>query len=749
MNETIMYSGIITFVKFEKDNFIIADFKALTDEGPLKMVIKGTMYGVTAGENILIYGKQAYNEKYGFQFEVDSWKRMLPSTEKQAINFLSSNLIQGCGKALATRIVSTLGKDAVEVIYTQGAQALYNIKGISESKAKVIALDVKKSFELQEIIKELQPFGMESNTIIKIYNVYQGDTLNLLKRNPYLLMDYDNKMNFSKVDEIALRMKLATNSTFRISKAIQHTLTELCFNDGHSFIECNVVFQKTIQMLNHQVQPNEMISYEQLVDITYLIEATDNVIVIQDGQMYLKDVYKAENNVSTKVARMLNKEKRFVFDKLKLNAELLKYQKKSHLIMSLQQKLSIYAMFENQMLIITGQAGTGKTTTLKSMIDMYEIIHNEKKVVIAAPTGRARKRVKEVTGIDAFTIHQLLEIDRISGKPAFNKNNPLPYDILFIDEFSMVGIKLASMLLDALKEDAQIVIFGDVEQLPSVEVGNVLSDLLMANVPNVELKQIYRQEGSSQIIENAHRINEGRHLLIDMRKNDFFLLIEDDAQLIQQKIVSSVLRFKQLGYGIEDITVLSPQKKGAIGTVELNCVLQEVLNPKHKGQANIEYREMEYRIGDYVMNLENDNAKNLSNGDVGFIVDIRTETDTKKGRMKEIVECEFDGRLIKYEKSELSALDLAYCRTVHKSQGSESPIVIMPVSMQHKRNLTRNLFYTGMTRTKSIFVMVGTFETIDYAIQNDKEAQRKSTLTKFILKKTELKIKKWGIAKEN
>lgn len=732
MNETITLVGSITYIKYQKENYVIADFESGVNGAVEKITIKGNMYGVNASELIKITGKQVFTQTYGFQIEVEYWERMIPTSKKQAIEFLSSSLIEGCGKVLAGRIVQTLGDNAVRIVYEQGSSSISGIKGISNDKALVIALSVKRSFEIQNFIKELEPYGIENKTLIKVYEVYKSDTLEVIKKNPYLLMDFDVRMNFSKADEIAKKIGLTVTSTPRIERAIVDVLTALCFEGGHCYIETQTVFKSTISLLNQQVKPNEMITMRELTDIATLIEETGKSFIVEEGLMYLPYLYKAEKKLSTKIAKMINQPNLQYIDQLKVSNALTKYQKKNGVIMALQQKHAIFEMFTNQMLIVTGQAGTGKTTVLRGMVEIYEEMNPTKEIMIAAPTGRARKRASEVTGRSALTIHKLLEIDPKTKIPAYNAKNPLPYDIVFVEEMSMVGLKLGTMLFDALKSDAQLIILGDSEQLPSVDVGNVLADLLQANVPHVRLKEVFRQAESSQIIKNAHRIIDGKHLLVDMRKDDFYFLVEENINKIQNYIVTSVIRFLSLGYSLQDIMVLSPQKKGVIGTIELNKVLQDTLNPKKETDLEMSYGDTAFRINDVIMNLENDDEKSLSNGDIGIVVAITGEEDKKTGRVKERLVCEFEGRQVIYEKNELSMLDLAYARTIHKAQGAESPIVIMPMSMMHKRSLVRNSLYTGLTRAKTTYVCVGTFEAANYAINNNREANRKTRLAKLI-----------------
>lgn len=737
MSETICFSGALTAIRFQEGNYIIGKFQTDKSLNFESIMIKGTIYGVSLGERFDITAKPVFSQKYGFQYKIVNWKRSMPSTKKQALDFLSSSLIKGCGNKTALKIVETLGENAISIIKNEGSKCLLTIKGISSDKALLIAASVKTSFEIQEFATELANYGININTVTKIYAEHKSNTLEIVKQTPYIILQYERKMNFFKIDEIALKLNISPLSTNRVSHAIQYALNILCFENGHCFEDFTLVIRKTVKILNHHVDHQKKVFYNEVEQTAYLIAETPYApFIIEKDIIYPRNLYSSELQVAQKITLMINRPGSPKVSADIISNELTTYQKKNHIILAHQQKQATIQMFQNQLLLITGQAGTGKTTVLKTMIDIYKVLHPKGNVGLAAPTGRAKKRMQEVTGQAAATIHKLLEIDVVTGLPLYNKENPLPYDILFVDEFSMVGIKLAAMLFNALKPKAQIIIFGDPEQLPSVDAGYVLGDLLKTNVPHVYLDAVFRQKGDSQIIKNAHRIIKGLHLLVDMRKKDFFFYQHMNDYEIQKVIVHLVLDYLQQGYKLEDIMLLSPQKKGAIGTIELNRVLQDAINPSTRAQIQVKTNEHSFRVGDIIIHLQNDETKQLSNGDIGKIVDIREEINPKNNRNQLIIECIYDNRIVTYEKNELSDIDLAYCKTIHKAQGTEAAVVIMPLSMTHKRNLKRNLFYTGVSRAKETFIGVGTIEATYYAVQTNDEILRHTQLAERIQQKT-------------
>jgi exodeoxyribonuclease V alpha subunit len=401
-------------------------------------------------------------------------------------------------------------------------------------------------------------------------------------------------------------------------------------------------------------------------------------------------------------------------------------------------------LFQYNVLILTGNPGTGKTVTTKALIDIYRQKNKNAYIGLCAPTGRAARRLAEVTGMEASTIHSMIGF-RQGMEPEHDRHNPLPYDFIIVDEVSMMDIQLAYYLLEAIRPGTKVLFVGDVDQLPSVNPGNFLNDVINAGIPTVKLTEIFRQAQESQIIINAHRINKGQSIIIDESKNDFYFLHKEDPKEIAQLIKKSVLRFIQLGYSIEDILVLSPMKKGPIGTQELNRMLQEAVNPPSPAKDEWKVGKTVFRQGDKVIHTKNNRIKGLNNGEMGIVTRVGIHYDDE-GMAHEALFCNFMGREVFYLKEELKELQLAYCITIHKSQGGQAPIVIMPVSTSHYIMLARNLIYTAITRAEEKVVMIGTKKALNIAVRNNKILQRNTRLTERLIKELENSVSERGIA---
>ena len=398
--------------------------------------------------------------------------------------------------------------------------------------------------------------------------------------------------------------------------------------------------------------------------------------------------------------------------------------------MAEKQREAVRRLFEEQMLILTGGPGTGKTTVIRAMLDMYKVMYPDKSVCLAAPTGKASRQLSEVAGHEASTIHRLIGYQQ-GEIPTYNWEDKLPCEFLIVDEMSMVDVQLASLLLDALERDTKILFVGDIDQLPSVSPGNVLSDMIKAGLPTVSLTEVFRQAEESQIISNAHRVNQGKSLLIDKDKGDFYFIDQEDPKRIADLIVRSAIRFQELGHSLSDILILSPMKKGPAGTITLNEQLREALNPATHTKTEWTIGKRLFRQGDKVIQIKNDKTKGVFNGDIGVIVQIFKEVN-QDNETVELMTCDFSGLTVTYEKTDTKELELGYAITIHKSQGGEAPIVIIPATTSHYVMLARNLMYTGMTRAKEKIVLIGTQKAMNMAIKNNKLAERNSGLSQRI-----------------
>lgn len=718
IDNEVQYIGHITKFHFQQDGFVIASFS--TDNGEL-IRIKGNLFGIQIKEKIAIKGLWETHTKYGKQLSVTYWERPMPSTKEQVIAYLSSPLIKNCGKKHAIKIADTLGERAIELIYEHGEDVLLGIRGIGKKRAKEISESIRSTFKVQEIVTELQKYGISTDMALKVYKHFGDDTVTVLKENPYKLVDL-NIASFSKADEIGRKIGIMPISSYRIDCCVTYTLNQLCFGQGHCYIHEDELINSVLLALNSNVEDHFVVTTEELQQSIYRLE--EHKLIIQNGCVYPKKLYNAEENFAKKISQIYQSKKRKQeiptshIDKL-----ISEYQKKNSILLTEKQREAIRLLFKENVLILTGGPGTGKTTIVKAMIHVFKKVYPKAKIGLAAPTGRASRRLSEVTGMESFTIHRMIGY-RHSDNPIFHNGYKLDYKLIIIDEMSMTDIHLASLLIDAVKKDATVLFVGDVDQLPSVNPGNVLADLIDAGLPTVRLTEIFRQAQESLIVVNAHRINEGKPIIIDNSRNDFYFVQNNDVENIAELTVLSVCRFLKIGYSISDILVLSPIKKGIVGKEELNERIRNRVNPPSEYKTEIKIGKRIFREGDKVIQIVNNIDKNLSNGDMGIIKHINEED-------KEIV-VDYTGMEITYVKDELSQIELAFCITVHKAQGSESPILIMPIAFSQGRLLVRNLVYTGLTRAKNVMVFIGQLNALNYAISNNRISMRNSRLSEKI-----------------
>lgn len=715
-------TGKLTKVLYKSDDFIIAILE--TDNEEIKIV--GNMYGIEKGNDLTVKGNIVTHPKYGEQLRVEEWKRPIPSTKDQAIAFLSSGLIKGVGKKRAIDIVNQLGENAISIINQEEEKALSGIKGIGKKTAEGIVKSIKNTFEIQEIVFQLKNFGIDANIALKLYKKYESDTVKEVQINPYILADIDG-VGFPKADEIARNMGVIPTSGYRINACIKYVLNKLCYQRGHSYIYENELVKETLLALNHNSKDGDLVLEDDLMQSIYDLE--EKVLINENRKVYPKHLFEYEKKLARKLAimRSFRDGETLPF----LDGYIKKYQKKNKIILAEKQREAIKRLMEEQVLILTGGPGTGKTTVVKAIINIFKKIKPKSIIHLCAPTGRASKKLEESTGYRASTIHRLIGVSQ-GELPEYNSKNKLPGDLIIVDESSMLDLQIAYWLTDALKNNAKILFIGDTDQLPSIGTGNVLNDLIESGLPTVKLTEVFRQAEESQIVINAHRINNGKPLLIDSHKGDFYFIKQSNPRAITAYIVRCAMRFIDLGYSLEDMLILSPMRKGDAGIDILNEELRKYLNPKTDDKKELHFGKRVYREGDKVMQNTNNKDKNVFNGEMGIVKRI-TKEKNEDNKLVDVMYCQFDDNEIKYYKNECNELDLGYAITIHKSQGGEAPIVIMPVTTIHKRMLARNLYYTGVTRAKEKVVLIGTEEAMDIAIRNDKITERNSELDKRII----------------
>ncbi len=706
---------------------------ALLETEDNMLTITGVFSSIIQGEAIEVHGNMTNHPRYGEQFKVEVYELVLPSTSEGIEKYLASGLIKGIGKATAQKIVEKFKEDTFKTIQYE-PEKLCKIEGIGKKKAAVIAESFLEQIDLKEIMLFLQKYGISPSYGVKIYKSYGKDTINKVRSNPYQLTEDIYGIGFKLADKIAETMGIEQQSPFRISAGIKFILMEYA-SKGHSYVPKHSLINNACSLLHLQ----ENIIQSEISNMAFQEKLYIDIINNESCVYYLPYFY-AETNVCKKLIELACVD--FDIDKEDIKNKISTIEKETQLILADNQKEAVYQAISNGVTVITGGPGTGKTTTINAIIKIYEIL--KKKIGLCAPTGRAAKRITETSGKEAKTIHRLLEYSygEEENSLSFSKNEetPLDYDVIIIDEMSMVDILLMNSLLKAIVKGTRLILVGDTDQLPSVGAGNVLKDIIDSNIIKVvELNKIFRQAQESMIVVNAHKINKGEHPIFNIKDNDFYFMREKTNEKVLETIVGLCTNRLPSHYNLDplkDIQVLSPMKKGTIGVIELNNKLQAVLNPPAKHKKEKKAGGYVFRTGDKIMQIKNnyqakwtithsDNTKEdgegIYNGDIGYITFI--------DELEQQLWAEFDqNKEVVYNFNQLDELILAYAATVHKSQGSEFPAVIMPIAWGPPMLLTRNLLYTAITRAKHLVVLVGYEKYLSTMIENNRISKRYSAL---------------------
>ena len=691
----------------------------------------GTFSDIAEGENIEAHGNYNDHPTYGRQFAVKSFEEKAPKDEMAIEQYLGSGAIKGVGIALAARIVRRFKSDTFRIIEEE-PERLAEVKGISERKAMEIADQVNAKRDLRQAMIFLQQYGISTTLAVKIYNTYGQEIYGILKENPYRMADDVDGVGFRTADEIASRVGIRTDSDFRIRSGIQYALLQAS-NEGHTYLPMPELTQRASNLL--QIEP-------EYIEKHYMNLAMDRKIIMRQAgnttQIYASSFFYMEANTAT-MLKQLNAN--FNVPDIEIEERLRQIEKQTKMDLDEHQVEAVKEAVRNGLLVITGGPGTGKTTTINTIIRYFELEGMD--IFLAAPTGRAAKRMSETTGFEARTIHRMLELNGgMEGNAGFEKNeqNPLETDVIIIDEMSMVDISLMYALLKAIAAGTRLILVGDVNQLPSVGPGSVLKDIIDSNeFHTVKLTKIFRQASTSDIIVNAHKINRGEPVSLDNKSMDFFFLKRYEAdkiinvtlQLIKQKLP------KFVGASEYDIQVLTPMRKGLLGVERLNGILQMYLNPADKRKREKEHGGTIFREGDKVMQTKNnyqleweirskyglciDKGTGIFNGDMGIIEEINDFAETMTVSFDE-------GRMVEYPYKLLDELELAYAVTIHKSQGSEYPAVVIPLLSGPRMLMNRNLLYTAVTRAKKCVTIVGNDITFNQMIENNSQLKRYSGL---------------------
>ena len=628
----------------------------------------------------------------------------MPATTYGIEKYLGSGLVKGIGPKFAQLIVKQFGLDTIDVIETD-IKRLYEVPGIGKKRVEKIRESWEKQKDIKNVMLFLQGYGVSTAYAAKIYRQYGKDSINKVKENPYRLADDIWGIGFKTADGIANKMGYEKNDLRRCKSGIIYTLNQLA-NEGHVYAEEEQLVKSALELLEADEEPIR----KALSDMSQTED-----LKIEDKAIYLPPFYYAEIGTANRLLALLQESGKDVLAK---TLDIKALSEETGIEYDEVQKQAIEEAARSKVMVLTGGPGTGKTTTTQGIIAALK--HQGMKILLAAPTGRAAKRMSEATGMEAKTIHRLLEFNPQDGYKR-NDENPLEADALIVDECSMIDIILMNNLLKAVPTSMRLVLVGDIDQLPSVGAGNVLRDIIESHkIPVIRLTRIFRQAQSSRIVMSAHAINQGRFPdTSNGKQTDFFFIEQGDPEAVAKEIVNLVKNRLPKAYlrKTSDIQVLTPMQRGVVGASNLNMALQSALNPS---QLALNRGGYSFRQGDRVMQLRNNYDKEAFNGDLGYVDQIDMEERT--------LQVNFDGRLVEYDVSELDELTLAYATTIHKSQGSEYPIVVMPILMTHYVMLQRNLIYTGITRAKKICVLIGTKKALAFAIRNMSVLKRNTRL---------------------
>ncbi|MGV2802990.1 ATP-dependent RecD-like DNA helicase [Clostridium perfringens] len=724
-------NGIVESIVFKSSDtgYTVIKFR----ENNIIHTAVGVLPHVKEGQNLKITGSWVNHSQFGKQFKVEECEEILPTSKDGIEKYLSSGIIQGIGPVTAKKIVNKFGEDTLNIL-DNNIERLKEIEGIGKKKLETIIESYREQRELKNITIFLQTHGLSVNQCLKIYKKYGASSVDTVKNNPYILCDEISGIGFKTSDKIARSLGIEIDSPFRIQSGIRYVINEFCAN-GHTFMPKDELIKEASNVLTVSGDIIEENIKNAALDRKLKLEKVND----KEGVFTIPNYY-CELGITNRILTLAISN----FQDISVDVDhlILQFEKKNNITFAESQKDAIISAFQNGIEIITGGPGTGKTTIIKCIIEIFETCGL--KVLLGAPTGRAAKRMSESTGKEATTIHRMLDMGVFEKEESVFVTNAeehsLEADVVIIDEASMIDITLMNALLKSIKVGTRLIIVGDVDQLPSVGAGNVLNDFIESGFTKVvRLKEIFRQGKESMIVVNAHKINKGEMPKLNEKGTDFFFIRND----IQEGILNTIIdlintrlpKFNSNWDKLKSIQVLVPMKKGVLGVTNLNERIQNVLNPKAPYKKEKEFRSMVFREGDKVMQIKNNyslkwtriagkgehEGLGVFNGDMGFIESIDLE-----GKKLSII---FDDeRRVIYDFMYLDELDLAYAITIHKSQGSEFPVVIIPAYMGAPLLMNRNLLYTGITRAKEMVVVVGIPKALKYMVDNTRSMERYSSL---------------------
>ena len=713
--------GVFKRIIFESNNnYVIGLFRVKDTDDPLlsdynnkTITITGYFHELTIDENYIMKGNAVENKKYGLQFNVLEYERINPEGKDAIVEFLASGLFKGVGDKTAKAIVDVLKDDTLKLIEENYANLLM-VPNMKEDKARRIHETLVKYNESYNVIVYLNSIGFTTKDSMAIYNHYKSNTMDVIKNHIYTIIDDIEEINFSKIEKVRLNLGIEDNNKDRILYAILSVFNNKCFNLGDTFLYVEDLIADTSKILNISLTNEDLELY------LYELQKLNRVRII-GNKYFLTEYYNAEINISDTLYYLTNKKD----SKIKnINNDIEAIEMYFDIEYNEEQKLAIKNSIIKNFNIITGGPGTGKTTIIKGIVELYKKINNYtyldliNHMVLLAPTGRASKRMGEAALMPASTIHRFLKWNKETNTFNVNEKNKSNVDFVILDEASMVDTLLLDSLIKGLKKDVKLVMIGDYNQLESVGPGKILKDLIDSDMVNViKLSMLYRQKENSYIVSLAKEIRDSELDILNLNKKDDFNFIESDNQNIKFYIKELVSKAIERGYDSKDIEVLAPMYKGENGIDNLNKILQDVFN-RDVGQPSIKYGDVIYRVNDKVLKLENDPDNNVFNGDIGYIKDINN---------KELV-IDFDGNIVHYQVKDLSSIKHGYAISIHKAQGSEFKVVFMPITLSYKIMLYKKIIYTGITRAKKSLTIIGDKNAFLYAIMNNSGYERRTYL---------------------
>ena len=730
--------GVLTEIIYQNEvnSYMVGVFE--TEEEQITVV--GYLPFINKGDTLKLVGRFVEHKDYGEQFKIETFEKLMPKTIGALETYLANGNVTGVGPATASKIINKFGEDKIHVLKFE-PQKLAQIKGITKDKALQISYSFIENWEVWQIVGFLERFGIGAESAKKVYDLLGVNAIAEIEANPYILIDISRGVDFKQIDQMAIELGIEKENQKRVKSGIKYALIKITYN-GH----CCTLKANLIEYVKNLLNISEPIIEDGIINLK-----VNNEIVVEDRDgeewIYLYSFYKAENQMAERIIK-LDKSKN-IKKVSNIEKELKLVEERTDILLSEKQKEAIRAINDNNVTIITGGPGTGKTTIIKSIIEIYK--QKKYKIVLCAPTGRAAKRMTETTGEEASTLHRLLEIGKVDEESLFKKDSeyqgaPIDGDIIIVDEVSMVDMFIMSYLLDCIYQGTKLILVGDSDQLPSVGPGSVLKDLVASErIVTVHLDKIFRQAAKSKIIVNAHRVNNGKGFIskedpeIEKDSNqDFFFIKENNQEKVLEQVLSLCNgRLKKFGdYDFfESIQVLTPTKKGLLGTKEMNKALQEELNPHREGETEKNSMGAIFRIGDRVMQIKNNYdmywekrngyelevGNGIFNGETGTIININEKEKNLCVKFD-------DEKVCWYEFNDLEQIEHSYCITIHKAQGSEFDVVIMIIPQAAPMLLTRNLLYTGLTRAKKLLIVIGNDRIVDYMIKNVDSKKRNTGL---------------------